>query len=78
MRSTPSKIMKRHQANAKKGRRDWPLEEEDIRNMLENSWRDSARSIVGNWIGLVYQLTNMDRRLPFMDFVDPEHPLATI
>jgi homoserine O-succinyltransferase/O-acetyltransferase len=57
---------------------DWPLDDEDVRGRLENSWRDSARSIMGNWIGIVYQITNMDRRLPFMDFVDPRDPLATI
>jgi len=27
---------------------------------------------VNNWIGKVYQLTNRDRKLPFMDGIDPE------
>lgn len=57
---------------------EWNLSDEAVREMLENSWRDSARSVVGNWIGLVYQLTNMDRKLPFMEFVDPNNPLATV
>ena len=42
---------------------------------LDNTWRDTARAIFDNWFGLVYQLTNVDRRLPFMDGVDPRNPL---
>jgi homoserine O-succinyltransferase/O-acetyltransferase len=42
---------------------------------LENTWRDSAKSVFNNWLGKVYQITNQDRRLPFMDGVDPNNPL---
>ena len=44
-------------------------------SLLDNTWRDTARAIFDNWLGLVYQLTNLDRRLPFMDGIDPRHPL---
>lgn len=43
---------------------------------IDNTWHDTAEGIVGNWIGLVYQLTHEERRLPFMDGVDPRDPLA--
>ncbi len=43
---------------------------------LDNTWRDTAHAVVGNWVGLVYQLTHSDRRLPFMDGVDPQNPLG--
>ncbi|MGE3957082.1 MAG: homoserine O-succinyltransferase [Vicinamibacterales bacterium] len=43
---------------------------------LDNTWRDTARAIFDNWLGLVYQLTNLDRRHPFMDGIDPRAPLA--
>ena len=43
---------------------------------LDNTWHDTAEAIVGNWIGLVYQLTHEQRNLPFMDGVDPENPLG--
>ena len=43
---------------------------------LHNTWHDTAEAVVGNWIGAVYQVTNRDRRLPFMDGVDPEDPLG--
>jgi homoserine O-succinyltransferase len=45
---------------------------------LDNTWRDTAHAVVGNWVGLVYQLTHSDRRVPFMDGVDPDDPLASI
>ena len=43
---------------------------------LHNTWHDSGEAIVGNWIGHVYQLTHSDRRLPFMDGIDPQDPLG--
>ncbi|PID46195.1 MAG: homoserine O-succinyltransferase [Proteobacteria bacterium] len=46
-----------------------------IKPRLQNTWHDSGLAIIGNWMGLVYQLTNTDRRLPFMDDVDPKNPL---
>ncbi|MCB1650832.1 MAG: homoserine O-succinyltransferase [Alphaproteobacteria bacterium] len=59
----------------KKGK-PWSLSDEDVYFKIDNSWRDSARAIVGNWIGLAYQLTNMDRKLPFMEGIDPDNPLG--
>ena len=49
--------------------------EADVASFLDNTWRDSARAIFDNWLGLVYQLTNLDRRLPFREGIDPKHPL---
>lgn len=43
---------------------------------LRNTWHDSGEAVVGNWLGLMYQLTNADRRLPFMDGVNPDDPLG--
>jgi len=43
---------------------------------LDNTWHDTADAVVGNWMGLIYQITNSDRRKPFMDNVDPEDPLG--
>jgi len=52
--------------------------DEDIKSIddvLENTWRDSARTVIGNWVGQVYQTTNVDRHLQFMDGIDPDDPL---
>ncbi len=43
---------------------------------LDNTWRDSAVEVVGNWMGTIYQVTNSDRRIPFMDHVNPDDPLG--
>ena len=43
---------------------------------LPNTWHDSGEALVGNWLGLVYQITHNDPRLPFMEGVDPADPLG--
>ena len=40
--------------------------ENQVLDMIDNTWRDTARAVFDNWLGKVYQLTNQDRRLPFM------------
>ena len=52
-----------------------PMPEEQIIPLLDNTWRDSAKAVFNNWLGQVYQITNEDRKLPFMDGIDPENPL---
>jgi homoserine O-succinyltransferase len=53
---------------------DFP--EAAVAPLLDNTWRDTARAVFDNWLGLVYQLTDVDRRRPFMAGVDPTRPLA--
>ncbi|NOT11720.1 MAG: homoserine O-succinyltransferase [Methylococcaceae bacterium] len=43
---------------------------------IDNTWRDTAKAVFNNWLGKVYQITNQDRRLPFMDGIDPNNPLG--
>ena len=43
---------------------------------IDNSWHDTAAAIMANWMGLVYQVTNVDRKIPFMDSIDPDNPLG--
>ena len=49
--------------------------EAEVLPFLDNTWADTARTFFDNWLGLVYQLTNLDRRLPFKDGIDPRRPL---
>ncbi|MCW8956179.1 MAG: homoserine O-succinyltransferase [Gammaproteobacteria bacterium] len=53
---------------------DFP--ENQIDHFIDNTWHDTAGEVVGNWMGLIYQVTNTDRRIPFMDDVDPDDPLG--
>ncbi|MFL6647963.1 MAG: homoserine O-succinyltransferase [Sulfurifustaceae bacterium] len=43
---------------------------------LDNTWHDTAEAVMNNWIGKVYQITNIDRRLPFAAGIDPTDPLG--
>jgi homoserine O-succinyltransferase len=45
---------------------------------LENTWGDTGRALFNNWLGLVYQLTGLDRHAPFMPGVDPTDPLGVV
>lgn len=46
-----------------------------ILQSLDNTWHDTACSVVGNWIGLIYQITHKNRKIPFMDGIDLDNPL---
>ena len=52
------------------------IPEELITPHLDNTWHDTAEAIVNNWVGKIYQVTHSDRRLPFMDGIDPDDPLG--
>ena len=45
---------------------------------LENTWGDTGRALFNNWLGLVYQLTGLDRHEPFMPGIDPQDPLGIV
>jgi homoserine O-succinyltransferase len=50
--------------------------EKMLEGMLDNTWGDTAKAVINNWLGLVYQVTNLDRKKQFMDEVDPNDPLG--
>lgn len=43
---------------------------------LDNTWHDTAEAVINNWIGKVYQVTDIDRRKPFAVGIDPGRPLG--
>ena len=49
--------------------------DDDLEARVDNTWGDTGKAIVSNWLGLVYNLTALDRREQFMPGVDPEDPL---
>lgn len=55
---------------------DFP--EQVLFEYIENTWRDTAKSIFSNWLGVVYQIINVDRTKKYMDGVDPADPLAVL
>lgn len=46
-----------------------------VAHSIDNTWHDTAKAVVSNWMGLVYQVTHRDRRGIFMEGIDPLDPL---
>lgn len=49
--------------------------ESALTRFVHNTWTDTGKAIVNNWLGLVCELSNEDRRLQFVPGIDPENPL---
>lgn len=49
--------------------------ENEVEALLDNTWGDTAKAVFNNWLGLVYQLTNLDRHLQYMPGTDRDDPL---
>lgn len=49
--------------------------DDELEQYLDNTWGDTAKAIINNWLGIVYQLTNLDRKKQFMSGVNPDDPL---
>ena len=52
--------------------------EAEILPHLDNTWGDTGKAIVNNWLGLVYNKTHLNRKKLFMDDVDPTDPLGLL
>lgn len=50
--------------------------EDELKHLVDNTWGDTGKAIINNWLGLVYQVTNLDRHKRFMDDIDVEDPLG--
>lgn len=55
-----------------------PLPEAEIEKHLHNTWGDTGKAIFNNWLGLVYRLTHVDRRKPFVEGLNPQDPLGLL
>jgi len=49
--------------------------EAEMMPYVDNTWRDTGKAIINNWLGLVYRLTNLDRMQQYMEGVNPRDPL---
>jgi len=45
---------------------------------LDNTWGDTGKAIVNNWLGLIYKLTHRDRKRVFVNGIDPDDPLGLL
>ncbi|MDH3439861.1 MAG: homoserine O-succinyltransferase [Gammaproteobacteria bacterium] len=53
-----------------------PFPDTELEALVDNTWGDTGKAIVNNWLGLVYGLTSVDRHEQFMPGVDPDDPLG--
>ena len=53
-----------------------PFPEAEAERCVDNTWTDTGKAVFNNWLGLVYQLTDRDRKIPYMAGVDPKDPLG--
>ena len=54
------------------------FEELEVVSRLDNTWRDTAKAVFNNWLGLIYQVTDRDRRKPLMERLNPSDPLGMV
>jgi homoserine O-succinyltransferase len=73
-------ILAEHRDHVIAARRDGKpapdLPEDLVAAPLDNTWHDSAEAVINNWVGTIYQITNSDRKLPFMQGVNAGDPLG--
>ncbi len=50
--------------------------EAEVMQYLDNTWRDTAKAVFNNWLGQIYQITDLDRHVPFKSNVNPDNPLG--
>jgi len=56
--------------------KDFPAFPENILlPLIDNTWHDTAEAVVENWVGKVYQVTSMERKVPFMPDINVSDPL---
>ena len=72
-------IVEIHRARVVEARRlgqpppDFP--DHALEPLIDNTWGDTAKAVFNNWLGLVYRLTHVDRKKPFVDGIDAADPL---
>lgn len=44
--------------------------------LVDDTWGDTGKAMINNWLGLVYQVTALDRHQRFMANVDADDPLG--
>ncbi len=71
-------ILDEYRHRWQRGERELEFPEPLVAPRLDNTWHDTAEAVVANWMGLVYQVTHRERKLPFMEGVDPDDPLGLL
>ena len=77
-RDIAERFVRQAQAALENGRELPEFPEDEVLPWLDNTWGDTAKAIFNNWLGAVYQVTNVIRDIPFDDAIDPANPLGIL
>lgn len=73
-------ILERYKQKVERAQGDYrdlpPFPDQEVGDLVDNTWSDTGKAIVNNWLGLVYQIAHRDRGKVFMEGIDPEDPLG--
>lgn len=53
-----------------------PFPDKQLEKLVDNTWSDTGKAIINNWLGLIYQVADRERGKVFMQGVDPSDPLG--
>ena len=72
-------VLERYKQKVERARgdyRDLPaFPDQEVAQLVDNTWSDTGKAIVNNWLGLVYQIAHRERGKVFMEGINPEDPL---
>ena len=72
-------ILREYQKLATRDKKNPPeFPEAEILRWIDNTWSDTGKAIVNNWLGLIYQVAHPRRGKVFMDGVDARDPLGLL
>ena len=73
-------ILEHYKQRVERARGDYrdllPFPEQELADLVDNTWSDTGKAIVNNWLGLVYQVADRERGKVFMKGVDSADPLG--
>ena len=73
-------ILEQYKMQVERARGDYSelpaFPEAEVEPWVDNTWSDTGKAIVNNWLGLIYQVADRERGKVFMEGVDPEDPLG--
>ncbi len=74
------RVLEEYKQKMERARGDYrqlpPFPEDLLATMVDNTWSDTGKAIVNNWLGLVYSVADRRRGKVFMAGVNPEDPLG--
>jgi len=72
-------FLEQHKRSVERARGDFStlpaFPDDQVEGLVDNTWSDTGKAIVNNWLGLIYQVAAPNRGQVFMEGVNPDDPL---